>query len=379
MDAGDLHLRLIESLLEAPGDMAAWEAFLHALCTAVDGSSASLISVDLEAQASAIAIHAHSDPFYGQQYNELWVRHDPWAAAARQKGMRAGCVRTGDMLVSPHALRRSAFFNDFGQKCDVTQALWLETEASDTRIGVVSINRGERQARFDEKDMAVLARLEPHIRRALDLHRRLERAQLMANDLATAVESLAAGVMLLTSSGRLGFANRAARAILRERDGLRLSAAELMGDTSEATRALREAIGTAVRLARGDALSSGPTTVVCPRPSGKRAYSVFISPLPSARDGSERQGHSVLVFVTDPDGAPRASASALRALFNLTNAEAALATLLGEGMTVESAAQRLGVTVQTARSRLKIVFQKTGTHRQADLVRLLFTAVPFAR
>jgi DNA-binding CsgD family transcriptional regulator len=34
-------------------------------------------------------------------------------------------------------------------------------------------------------------------------------------------------------------------------------------------------------------------------------------------------------------------------------------------------ADRLRITPQTARSRLKVVFQKTNTHRQAELVRLV--------
>ena len=377
MDARDLHLTLVEALLEAPGNLAAWERFLHRLCAAVDGSSANLISVDLEARAGAIAIHAHPDPVYGQQYDDHWSRHDPWAAAARQEGMRVGLVRSGDMLVSRDAFTRSAFFHEFGSKCDITQALWVETEASATRIGVVSINRGERQARFDAHDVAVLARLEPHLRRALDLHRRLESAQVMADDLATAVEGLARGVMLLTASGRVGFANRAARAMLRERDGLVVEAGELKAQTPDVTRALREAIGRAIGLGRGESHDGGPLPLACPRPSGRRPYSVFVSPLPP-REGLERQPHAVLVFVVDPEEAARTNPAVVRALFDLTNAEAAFVTLLVEGLTVEASAQRLGITIQTARSRLKGIFHKTGTHRQTELVRLVSAAVPFS-
>ena len=47
--------------------------------------------------------------------------------------------------------------------------------------------------------------------------------------------------------------------------------------------------------------------------------------------------------------------------------------LLLSGCTVDEAAQLLEISVGTARGVLKKVFDKTGTNRQASLVRLLLT------
>lgn len=58
-------------------------------------------------------------------------------------------------------------------------------------------------------------------------------------------------------------------------------------------------------------------------------------------------------------------------LFGLTAAEANLAALIGMGETVERAAEHLGIVPSTARTQLKAVFGKTGTHRQSELVALL--------
>jgi DNA-binding CsgD family transcriptional regulator len=44
---------------------------------------------------------------------------------------------------------------------------------------------------------------------------------------------------------------------------------------------------------------------------------------------------------------------------------------LAEGLTVSQASDRLGLSRETIRHRLKTVFQKTDTHRQAELVALL--------
>ena len=66
----------------------------------------------------------------------------------------------------------------------------------------------------------------------------------------------------------------------------------------------------------------------------------------------------------------------LRSHFGLTPAEARLALLLVTGETLRSAAVKLSITYETARSQLKSIFNKTRTHRQAELVVVIVTALP---
>ena len=56
--------------------------------------------------------------------------------------------------------------------------------------------------------------------------------------------------------------------------------------------------------------------------------------------------------------------------FGLTPAEARLAARLATGESLQSAAEALRITKETSRSRVKSIFRKTDTHRQADLVAL---------
>ena len=52
-------------------------------------------------------------------------------------------------------------------------------------------------------------------------------------------------------------------------------------------------------------------------------------------------------------------------------AEARLAAVLAEGMSLVEAAKALGIAHNTAKVQLRAVFAKTGVHRQAQLVALL--------
>lgn len=67
----------------------------------------------------------------------------------------------------------------------------------------------------------------------------------------------------------------------------------------------------------------------------------------------------------------RLSEASLRSRFHLTPAEAQIALGIAGGETLAAIAKARGASVSTARTQLKCVFAKTGTHRQAELVALL--------
>jgi DNA-binding CsgD family transcriptional regulator len=85
----------------------------------------------------------------------------------------------------------------------------------------------------------------------------------------------------------------------------------------------------------------------------------------------------VALLIEDPVPAPGARASALVAHYGLTPREALLAAMLAEGRDLADAAATMNIAPGTARNYLKAVFRKTGTHRQAALVRLVLRATRF--
>jgi DNA-binding CsgD family transcriptional regulator len=68
---------------------------------------------------------------------------------------------------------------------------------------------------------------------------------------------------------------------------------------------------------------------------------------------------------------PVAHEDLIRRLFGLSPAQARLTALLVGGRSVKEAAGALGIAESSARQYLKVVFSKTGTRGQADLVRMV--------
>ena len=165
------------------------------------------------------------------------------------------------------------------------------------------------------------------------------------------VEHLEQGVAVTDRSGRVQVLNRAAHALVR-RGLLRLRNGYLCTGTPEHAAAFgrlvaRCATGTggALRLA-----GEGGTLLIaaCPIP-----------------------GNGVLLRVIDPAAAPLPDPGALQELFGFTPAEAALATDILAGHDLAASAARRRITLHTARAHLRRLFEKTGTNRQAELMRLL--------
>lgn len=81
--------------------------------------------------------------------------------------------------------------------------------------------------------------------------------------------------------------------------------------------------------------------------------------------------HYVLTVNSISYGSSAGLLTGLKAVFGLTPSEAALAPALYESGDLADAANALNISVPSARTRLQSVFQKTGTRRQIDLVRML--------
>jgi DNA-binding CsgD family transcriptional regulator len=74
----------------------------------------------------------------------------------------------------------------------------------------------------------------------------------------------------------------------------------------------------------------------------------------------------------------RLDGSGLRLAFGLSGAETRLCEILVNGRSLAEAADMLHISEGTARQRIKTIFQKTGVHRQGQLIALVsrFSADP---
>jgi DNA-binding CsgD family transcriptional regulator len=282
-------------------------------------------------------------------------------------------VVLGHELIAHGALTRTAFYADFGRRYDIVRCAAGLIEAGPSGVSVISVDRSEARGAFGSEQKELLTALMPHLQRALQLHRRLSSTEAASNDFVAALDRMPHAVFFVSGTGRITFANGAARQLTAARDGLIADGDELRACGMRDTTRLRELCSTAVAASAGRGLGSGGTLLVG-RPSGKRPLVALVSPL-TPRDEILPSGREpvAMVVVSDPDRAEIPDEHVIRELLDLTSAEARLTRLLANGLTLTEAARQLGLTTATIRTRVKTIFQKTGTHRQSDLIRLVLT------
>jgi DNA-binding CsgD family transcriptional regulator len=103
---------------------------------------------------------------------------------------------------------------------------------------------------------------------------------------------------------------------------------------------------------------------------------VQVLPLAAGRARYRHSEPALLVLVTENGVNRLPSVAVLREHFGLTPAEARLAHALATGCGLRAAAGEVGVGYETARGYIKILFQKTATRRQSDLVRRILEVAP---
>jgi DNA-binding CsgD family transcriptional regulator len=175
--------------------------------------------------------------------------------------------------------------------------------------------------------------------------------------------------VLCDQSGTPIIINGAAREILASKDGLVVRGGRLAARRRLETAALENLIVGAAS-AIGESGSSGGTMSVS-RASGSRPLSVLVSPMraPGAVPGFGQI--AAALFISDPESVILTNEDRLLHLYGLTPAESRLAAKLAQGRSLEEAAAMLNIKIQTARSYIKRILNKTGTKRQVELVRLL--------
>ncbi|HJU16684.1 MAG TPA: helix-turn-helix transcriptional regulator [Stellaceae bacterium] len=350
-------LSLIDPIYEAAVDIEAWPAAMTAIADALRARAMSLTIADPASNAAPLVVAPCTDPHWRRAYRERWAAANP----VRERGcvLPAGEVYGFESLGMPRSeFDRTPFYNEFWAPQRLHFALVTITAKQGSTVSAVGFYRSCDDGRFARDEERLLRVLGPHLRRAVALNLQLAHIEMRRSDTAEMLNRCKEGALLVDAQARVLFANAAAEAILTEGAALRVVNGRLAAGAPGQSEALRGAIagGTGGLLA-------------LPR-CGGGSVAVQILPL-RAETSWLPQPAAAILFVRDPRASALPSRGQIRLLFDLTPAQAAMAREILEGDGIQAAALRLGISRATARTHLLEVFHKTGTNRQAELVRVI--------
>lgn len=315
-----------------------------------------------------------------QEAGETYVEREHHAPADPRRALVMRRPPGSLLLCHEHFDRRyvahSEFFQDYLLPLGLHYLLGTSNLAP-SEMGVVQLgfHRPIGRPPFSRAQANQFARVIPHLMRALRLMGQSGGLALGQAIAQASLDSSPLGIFALSAAGKLEYANTRGVSLLRHGIGVAQRAGYLVAVKADERTVFESAL-------RRTATTSQPSHVALRSDAPAKEPSwlcLTILKLPeNGRYALHHRNAAVLCLATHAASQRTITGQQLMALFGLTPAEARLAKALTQDETLDDYATQNQLSLATVKSQLRNVFVKTGTMRQAQLIRLL-SMIPAVR
>ncbi|AEH87705.1 transcriptional regulator, LuxR family [Mesorhizobium opportunistum WSM2075] len=289
-------------------------------------------------------------------------------------GLKAAVVGDVDSPVatlsqmSEAELQQTPFFQNWAKPQGLREGCITKFVHTPDRIGLMGCTTRASREAISAEDQRFLALLSPHLRRASLIGDLLDQSRVTANLYRQALDHLAVPVVLTGASGAILHANGAAERMFSAQGPILSRNGVLQVQNPAVARALLEAIASA---ASADFLLGSRGIGLPISAPGQPPAVAYVLPLSEGTARAAFQPACAAVFVSTTTSSSPLPEAVLTTLFDLTPAEARVLLRIGSGLSASKSASSLGIGENTLKTHLNRIFAKTGTRRQADLVKLV--------
>lgn len=366
-------LSLVGDIYEAALDPSLWHGAMEKLLAATDCQGATFCILDsTESPRLPFLITVNFDPQLIREY-EFMAPFDPTIQQIVAHPERK--IFHDSTFISEREKDLHPYF-DWHHRFSETRhrVAGMVAPAKGIQSGV-TVHRTRQKGDFDDSSMARVLMIYRHIERAVQIGFRLGTLGVIQEGLLSLLDKNPLAIFLLDQTGNIILANRAARELVETADGVRIQQNALMLMSRADDEMLQRLIGDALKSTRITGAMPGGAMAAL-RPSGKRSYSIMVSPLSQSGHALSELRPAACVVIADPTKRFAPPLERLQSVFGFTSSEARLALRLALGDDLRGAADELGIAYATARAQLSAIFRKTSTNRQGQLVRVLLTTIP---
>jgi DNA-binding CsgD family transcriptional regulator len=346
-------VRLLQLLFEAPTEREAWAPFFEALGAAISPDVCAAALVERASPSPTVALFGAG--FESVVEGTLPRRTD---GGPRIEALPVGGVF--DLPRLPEALRRAPVIERLLEPVGLLPGPGLGVvvdRSEECASGALLVLPRREGWQPTPADRQLFRQLAPFLAQATRHQARF----LDAGAVTSILDRFLLGVALIDERGRVSYLNRSAAEMLAVEPGLSEPCESAVPDAR--TRALYRTVR-----------STDEVDEQYRHPIDGRPLHVLSTKLEwPAWQGYPARRFARALFIGDPKQGSGDPFGNLGRLYGLTRGEAHLAALLVGDFSLTQAAEHLGITGNTARSVLKRILAKTGTRRQASLVRLLLS------
>ncbi len=368
---------LVETLYEAGLDSDKWQDFCDGLNAALPGARIMLQGHDIRSRTNLGLLTSNYDPREAAEYLQYYQGINVWLPL--MKTAPVARVLTDADVLDRQDLVRTEFWADYVRPLgDISAAVGTVLFREADRILVLTANYNwARQDRYRDKSRFLWALLTPHARRAFEIQRTIRGQKLVDRSYRQALDKVRNAVFLLDSRGRVSHLNAAAGALLRVGEVFFTDREKrLRAFDPQADRSIRTQIASISD--RRYATLDG-AVVLRPKSGARPSVATLLPFRPNIENtglfGDFACGVVPIAMLTVVDAARDEARlrAALCASYGLTETEIEIAVLLHGGQSIHDCASLRGVSIHTVRNQVRSILEKTGTHRQSELVALTNT------
>lgn len=343
-----------------------WCEVCRLLEKVLPGSAPSIASYDLSRPAVRSAFYSGMDEAFVASYVAHYVKVNPWIEY--WAGVPSGTVAISERESPSSAFAGTEFWTDWLSRQD-NMAAAVGTRLDVTARNIVHVAwhyNAASAVRYDPVGAEILAGIQPALFEATNVARQLSERLESGLPFSSLLERIDGAAMLVTRNRCIREANERAEAALSGNTVLSASGKRLVVRDPAAQRWFEERIE---RLADGDSTAHGTTTLRV----GDDVFSLTVASAPQYASSNYalliRPPTLVLAVIRRlAGGRIIVDDASLRRAYGLSSAELRLCEILLNGSSLAEAAEILGVSEGTIRQRVKLIFQKTRTHRQGELI-----------
>jgi DNA-binding CsgD family transcriptional regulator/PAS domain-containing protein len=256
--------------------------------------------------------------------------------------------------VKPQGLRDYCYAN-VAKRMDITGSLGAATYASRELV--------------TESERELFRLLAPHVRRALLISGLLDEGKLQVQLYRKLLDRIGAGVLMVGHDARLVYANETADRLLSQGVSLSVRNNRVCTASPPHERGFQEALARAC--AQDDsALGNFGNGIPLPGRDGAMAV-CYVLPLGKSERRRELGPGLAAIFITTHGASVPPALEVLSALSGMTSREARIALMIADGSAPNETAQTLGISINTVRTHIAKVFEKTGVNSQLELTKFI--------
>jgi DNA-binding CsgD family transcriptional regulator/PAS domain-containing protein len=364
-------LEVVQAFYGAALDESGWPTALGALVDLTASQAATLWMLDGSGEPRfPLFTYINFDPASIEEYLGRFAAIDPTVQYLVRHPSQP--IVHDALVISEREKDRHPYYAWHARHSDTRFRLVGQVSLAPGVQAGVALHRTGRFGPYDPSAVEQFAFLHRHLEQALAVAFRLGSQGALQQWSMALLERSSVAVVLLDGRGRIIYVNRSAEVLHAAADGVRFSDRGIMLLHRRDHQRLQALIARALS---AESAAGGAGVMRAIRPSGKRPFGILVNRVAEWGPALSTVRPAVFLFITDPAADVAVGDDRLQAAFGLTGAEAKLAARLASGQDLRSAADQLGITYGTARVRLAQVFQKTGTCRQGELIRLLLSTL----